>query len=76
MNTSHVGTNGTTGERGQSEQGQPRRKVVRGAEMPSESGYRDPDHLLTSDLNRASGQSPRETPAAEIGDGTKQTVFR
>jgi hypothetical protein len=39
MNTSHVGTNGTTGERGQSEQGQPWRKVVRGAEMPGESGY-------------------------------------
>jgi hypothetical protein len=39
MNTSHVGTNGTTGERRQSEQRQPWRKVVRSAEMPGESGY-------------------------------------
>ena len=39
MNTSHVRTNSTTGERGESEQGQPWRKVVRGGEMPGESGY-------------------------------------
>ena len=39
MNTAHVGTNGTTSKRGQSEQGQPWWKVVRGAEMPGEGGY-------------------------------------
>jgi hypothetical protein len=39
MNTSHVGTSGTTSKRGQSEKGQPWWKVVRGAEMPGERGY-------------------------------------